>query len=173
MKVIILGIKIHSDKSELQKGDLVYVKDLDFYTNIYKVDDKFGIINAGETNEYKYFIQSPVTGALLNFSREELIKSNIAYFDYEKYKKGIKSYVAQVPFNDPKFIKDINHIKGRIALDYDLGKSQFDMINTSDFLGLVFEGDFIVKTIQHHPDRDPISINQFKLKLHIEQPELI
>lgn len=174
MKVIILAIQIHSDKTELKVNDLVYIESLGFYTNIVQINDRYGMTEPNVINPYKYFIEDPVSGVLLNFAREEVVKSNIAYFDYDKYNNyGIKSYVAQVPFNDPKFINDINHIKGRIALDYDLGKSQFNSIHTSEFIGLEFEGEFIAKTIQHHPDQDPISINQFKLKLYTEQPNLI
>jgi hypothetical protein len=163
MKVIILPINLYDYKSELKVKDLVCIDDV--YYNIEKIDTKYNVKPGEPDNIYKYFIRSKINNELMNFARNELSKCNIAYFDYNTYvQSGIKKYVAQVPFNDPNFISDINHIKGKFAYEWDMGKSEFDFIHTQDFINLDFEGDYIEKEIQHHPDQPSIKINQFKIK---------
>lgn len=167
MKVIILPINLYQDKNDIKENDLVCIDDV--YYNIEKIDPRYNVEVGQPDNPFKYFVRSKINGNLMNFERKEITKANIAYFDYDKYNKyGIKHYIAQVPYKDPDFISDINHIKGKFAYEWDMGRSEFDSIHLDDFIGLEFEGEYIQKEIQHHPDQEPIKINQFKIKM----PEL-
>lgn len=156
-RVIILGYTLHDYKSQLKKGDLVYVDNC-FY-NIEKLDDTLN-------KDYKYYVKSKINGELMNFERSELSKANIAYFDYDLYTQhNIKKMIASIPLNDSEYIKDIIYIKAKFANEWEMGRSEFDQIQSCDFIDLDFTGQLINKTVTHYPDQPPINYTLFKINV--------
>lgn len=144
MHGVILGINLHDYKSELKIGDLVTFDDGhdDFYI-LEKIYNRYGDEPNAEESPLKYYVRSHSSDVLINFERFEISKAHIAFFDYDKYYNENKKILLGYINNE-----DINHIKGKLAVDYEIAFSEFDTIKMDDILGLDFEGIIINKTYE-------------------------
>lgn len=154
-EAVILAYSLHDYKSELKINDLVMIDD-EFY-NIVKIDPRYGVKLDEPDNEHKYFVQSKINDNLMNFERKEISKATLGYFHAKPYfENNVKKLICQVPITNPDYKTDINYIKAKFACDWDMGKSEFDHIQTSQLHELTIEG-----TIKEH---------KVDIMYHNEQP---
>lgn len=143
MHGVILGINLHDYKTDLKLGDLVVLDDgcEDYYV-IEKIDPRYGKLEGDDDTPFKYFIKSRFNNELMNFSREEMSKGNIAFFDYNNYYKNNKKILLGAIS-----LEDLNHIKGKYAMEFDIAYSEFNKIQYDDLISQEFYGDIKIKDI--------------------------
>lgn len=157
MRGIILGLNLYDFTSELKVGDIVTIDGTDDFYTLLKIDPRYGKNKGEEDNPYKYFVKSKFCDELMNFERSEISKANIAFFDYyEWFNNGKKKLLGIVS------ALDHNHIKGKVALNYDYGFSQFNLISIDDFIGLDFYGSIKEKELYLSTSPDSNVINVIK-----------
>jgi len=145
MHGVILGINLYDYKSKLCRGDLVTIDDgFDDYTILRKVDKRYGKQPDEPDTPFEYFVRSKSSNVLMNYARNELSKANIGFFDYDAYYNTGKKILLGCIWND-----DMNHIKGKFAVQYDVPFSEFYKIKMDDIIELDFDGKIKTKTIEY------------------------
>lgn len=140
---IILGLNTEDKYTPLELGDLVSMDD---------GSDTFYTVSRIEESKFPNFTVYEIKNEFLNkyhsLYREEINKSSIAFFDkYEYFNNSQKVFIGKI------LIEDINHIKGKFAVQYDLGFSDFDKIKEVDVIGLEFEGETIFRELELPEDK--------------------
>jgi hypothetical protein len=145
MHGVILGINLYDYKTELSKGDLVTIDDgFEDYTILRKIDKRHGKRLDEPDTPFMYFVRSKSSNVLMNYARNELSKASIGFFDYEAYYNHNKKILLGAIWND-----DMNHIKGKFAVEYDVPFSDFHKIKLDDIIGLDFEGTITTKKLDY------------------------
>lgn len=146
---IILAYNV-TDKTKLKEKDLV--QRLDGYDNNYYIIENINL----DYYPNQYFLKSKDNDIYINFSEDELIKCNYAFFDYnEYYKSGNKILLGAVSFSD------IITIKSKKLYEFDMGISEINKITDEDIIGLDFYGSIVTKEIINDNSKD--IIKYFKL----------
>jgi hypothetical protein len=156
MKGIVLAIDLYDYKSELKVKDLVKIDDI--YYSIIKIDKRYNKSEGEEDNEYCYFVKSKQNDELMNFKRNEISKCNIGIFDsLEYFKSGKKIQLGQIS------LEDLNNIKSKALLEWDLPYSDINNVLFDDILELEFNGYIIQKEFTTHYDDTITLVKYFKL----------
>lgn len=159
MEGIILGVSLRDYTSELKIGDLVCVdEEYDEFSVIVDIDPRI-MKNVGESdNESKYILLSKINNNKINYSREEISKASLAFFNSELY------------YNHNKKIKvgdiskeDIRNIKFKAILDYNLEIADINKITIDYLIGLTFNG-YIDKKINQSELNFVEHCEYFKIK---------
>lgn len=162
---VILCYNTYDYKSDLKINDLVCIEDE--YYNILKINPRYGKKDNESDNEYKYFVESKINGELMNFKRSEISKANLGYFYADAYfNNNIKKIICTVPINNPEYKKDINYIKAKFACDWDMGKSEFESIQTCHLNELTINGTvtYHERDIMYHSELQP-NFKTFKVNI--------
>jgi len=148
MRGVILGINLYDYKSELIEGDLVIINDgFEDCTILEKIDRRYGKQPDEPDTPFAYFVTpkpSKPNKRLVNYARDEISKATIAFFDYDAYYNHNKKILL-----GSVDMTQINHIKGKHAVEYDIPFSEFDKINLEDIIELDFEGTIKTKTVDY------------------------
>lgn len=136
-KAIILATPtIDSTSGEVKPGDLIQI-DNDYDNSLYIIDHinpRFLKRANDPDNPYKYFVKDD-RGELLNYSRDEFRKCNIAFFDYNKWdKERIKIFLGHVN------AFDLEHIKCKKLNEYEWGYADINKLTLKDLDGMEFDG---------------------------------
>ena len=159
MHGVILGTNLCDYTNELSQGDLVVVDDgFNDFVILEKVDPRYGKQPDDHDTAYKYFVRSKSSGVLMNYARCEISKASIAFYDYTAYytmnKKVLLGAIS---------LEDINHIKGKYAVDLEIPFSEFNKIKMDDIIGLDFHGTIETKKISYKGKKKPDEVKYFKI----------
>lgn len=159
MHGVILGINLCDYQSELEVGDLVVLNDgYEDYILLEKIDPRYGKQPDEPDTPLKYFVRSKSSGKLMFYDRTELSKAHICFFDYDSHfnhnKKILLGAISET---------DLNHIKGKFAMESEIPFSEFGKIKVDSFIGLDFEGETINKTFIVNKRKEKLKI--FKINI--------
>ena len=167
MHGVILGINLYDFKSELHKGDLVTVDDgFDDYTILRKIDPRFGKQPDEPDTPFQYFVRSKSSNILMNYARNEISKAHIGFFDFDAYyntgKKVLLGAISE---------SDINHIKGKFAVEYDIPFSEFHKIKMDDIIGLDFHGKVQTRSYDYKTNENSEAVKTAVKYFKIDKPK--
>lgn len=164
MRGVILAYSV--PMTTLSVGDIVQPTD-GYEDNIYtiaKIDPRYGKQPDDDDTPFKYFIASKDNGELMNFSKDELVKMNTAFFDYDKYFKE-----DRIIFLGAISYMDLNYIKAKKAVELDLGYSDIKNIHMANLVGMDFYGDITNKVLSTESSADNPS-NEVITYFRIDKP---
>lgn len=158
MHGVILGINLCNYTTDLKAGDLVVIDDgCNDFIMLEKIDPRYGKQPDDSDTPYKYFVRSKPGGKLMNYARTEISLANLAFFDYEAYYTNGKLILLGAISND-----DLNHIKGKFAMESEIPFSKFNKIKIDNFINLDFEGEIISEKVTINNNKKEI-IKFFKI----------
>lgn len=162
MRGIILAYSLHDYTSPLKAGDLVYIhEEFEEYYELIKVDPRHGRYEHESDTQYPYIVKTKYNHSIYDcFSREEISKANVAFFDHEKwYRHGKMVMLGAIS------AADLTYIKAKYANEWEMAWSEFDKIHAHDLVGLDFDGDVVEQELHYDtvPGADKTVIKYFRI----------
>ncbi len=137
IKAIILAYpttdSLHGD---INVGDLIQI-DNDYDDAIFIIDHINPRYRKGHTdpdNPYMYFVKDN-KGEFINYSREEIRKCNVAFFQYKRW-----DMERQLVFLGHISAFDMEHIKCKKLHEYEWGYNDINKLTLKDLEGMIFSG---------------------------------
>lgn len=120
----------------IKPGDLIQI-DNDYDNSIFIIDHinpRYRKNPGDPDNEYKYFVKDQ-NGNDINYSREEIRKCGLAFFDYRKWDQH-----RDLIFLGHLSALDLEHIKCKKLNEYEWGYKDMHKLTLKDIEGMIFDG---------------------------------